>query len=469
MLMHSSKISFLALLLLLSYLGHSQTYFANGSARSLGNGCYKLTDAADWQLGSVWYADKLDLKKDFDLEFDLNFGTKDDGADGIVFVMQTLGNKALGVAGGGIGFEGFSPSLGVEFDDWDNTNFGDLSSDHIAIFKNGSVDHKSNNALTDPVSALANSGNIEDGQNHLVRITWNASLKLFEVWFDCVKRQSITLDIENTIFKGESLVYWGFTSATGGSNNNHVVCLRDDILTQDTFYVCQGEKIELNTRESDNNDYVWTPNLYLSDNTLQNPICSSTVPITYFVNYTDKCGNKLTDTIHVGVVNKPDLGDLEDISLCADEKLNLNIDNEYGTVLWNGRSRESFELLNYEGTLSIKSSNSCGADSTDLEVSVIDCTCDLWFPNVFTPNKDGLNDEFGPVDICSNLKEYNLSVYNRWGEKVFEANDLSEFWDGSRNKKQSVDGVYFWVAKWIGSVNGQEVETLVSGSLDLIR
>lgn len=83
---------------------YGQSYFANGNARALGGNCYQLTGSIDWQLGSVWYADPIDLSKDFDLEFYLNFGDKDDGADGIVFVMQDVSNKAIGKSGGGLVF-----------------------------------------------------------------------------------------------------------------------------------------------------------------------------------------------------------------------------------------------------------------------------------------------------------------------------------------------------------------------------
>ncbi len=48
----------------------AQSYYANGDAKSIGGTCYQLTDSKDWQLGSVWYADKLNLSNDFDLELE---------------------------------------------------------------------------------------------------------------------------------------------------------------------------------------------------------------------------------------------------------------------------------------------------------------------------------------------------------------------------------------------------------------
>lgn len=451
-------------------MSRGQTYFANGDAKSIGGSCYQLTTASDWQFGSVWYADKLDLNKNFDLEFDLNFGSKDDGADGIVFVLQTKGNTAIGASGGGIGFEGFSPSLGVEFDDWQNVDLGDPPSDHIAIFKNGSVNHNGGSIVSKAVSAMVNSGNIEDGANHLVRITWDPTSNLLEVWFDCIKRQRVIIDMVHSIFNGEHQVFWGFTSATGGSNNTHIVCLRDNILVQDSFYMCEGERIVLNARESGNNQYVWSPNVYLSDHTIQQPICDSPEPITYYVDYTDRCGKRVQDTIHVGVMEPPELSDLQDMVSCVDEKISLSVPNQYGTVLWNNDFEgETFELLNYEGPVFVKSRNICGSDSIEFNVSLNDCICDMWFPNVITPNQDGLNEEFGPQDICTQLTTYELSVYNRWGEKVFQTADVNQFWSGLNSTKNVVSGAYFYVVTWSNLKNGETIEHTQKGVVHVIQ
>ena len=53
-------------------------------------------------------------------------------------------------------------------------------------------------------------------------------------------------------------------------------------------------------------------------------------------------------------------------------------------------------------------------------------------PNAFTPNSDGLNDVFLPVTICP-IKEYRMLIFNRWGEKLFESNDINYGWDGKKN------------------------------------
>lgn len=77
--------------------------------------------------------------------------------------------------------------------------------------------------------------------------------------------------------------------------------------------------------------------------------------------------------------------------------------------------------------------------STSNEVQTVpDMT--IFIPNAFTPNNDGLNDVFGAVG--EGIKDYHLIIYNRWGEKVFESNDVNNKWDG-KYKGESVElGTY---------------------------
>lgn len=60
----------------------------------------------------------------------------------------------------------------------------------------------------------------------------------------------------------------------------------------------------------------------------------------------------------------------------------------------------------------------------------------LFFPTAFTPNGDGLNDTFKPGGI--GMKTYHLTIYNRWGQKIFETDNIEEGWDGTY-KGETVD------------------------------
>jgi gliding motility-associated-like protein len=66
----------------------------------------------------------------------------------------------------------------------------------------------------------------------------------------------------------------------------------------------------------------------------------------------------------------------------------------------------------------------------------------IWVPNSFSPNGDGLNDVFKPQ--AQKIRDYELTVYNRWGERVFQSAKVSEGWDGTFEGKQAQPGVYLY-------------------------
>ncbi|MCX7954309.1 MAG: gliding motility-associated C-terminal domain-containing protein [Bacteroidales bacterium] len=69
----------------------------------------------------------------------------------------------------------------------------------------------------------------------------------------------------------------------------------------------------------------------------------------------------------------------------------------------------------------------------------------LEVPNVFTPNNDGINDVF--IVHGESIKEFNAIIYNRWGRKIYEWNDINKGWDGKIDGIEASDGVYYIVIK----------------------
>jgi len=89
------------------------------------------------------------------------------------------------------------------------------------------------------------------------------------------------------------------------------------------------------------------------------------------------------------------------------------------------------------------SENGCvGTDSLNVTV---DQQYNLWIPTAFSPNKDGINDAIGIA--TRGIKKLDVfRIYNRWGEKVYETNNLESSWDGSYNGVPQAAGVYMFYA-----------------------
>ena len=230
----------------------AQNYHLNGSAVRENCNCYTLTQSIGSLSGSVWNVNKINLNSPIDFNFSVYLGTKDtDGADGIAFVLQPISTN-IGVMGGGLGFEGVIPSIGITIDTYQNNTLNDPSEDHIAIQRNGDLNHTSANNIAGPVTALAGSSNIEDGNWHKLRVVWNPTNKLLKAYMDGVERLSVNIDLVGTVFGNDPMVFWGFTASTGGLNNLQRVCTELDpqIKNIDNINTCFGTPIQLTDSSS---------------------------------------------------------------------------------------------------------------------------------------------------------------------------------------------------------------------------
>jgi gliding motility-associated-like protein len=68
----------------------------------------------------------------------------------------------------------------------------------------------------------------------------------------------------------------------------------------------------------------------------------------------------------------------------------------------------------------------------------------LYVPNSFTPNGDGKNELFYIKGNSIDTENFLLRIYNRWGELLFETNDINQGWDGTHNGKPVQTGTYIW-------------------------
>jgi len=217
------------LLITLTFFIHysiTAQYTVNGNASKDNCHCYTLTPNSFNNSGSVWNDIKINLSQSFDFSFDINLGCDDAGADGIVFVLQPI-STSVGTSGGGLGFLGVSPSVGVTIDTWQNADAGsnDPFYDHIAIQLNGNIDHQNlTNNIAGPVTALQGNDNIEDCKWHTLRIQWDATTKKLTAYIDGALRVSVVKDFITDVFGGNPLVFWGFTGSTGGARNLQQFC-----------------------------------------------------------------------------------------------------------------------------------------------------------------------------------------------------------------------------------------------------
>jgi hypothetical protein len=169
----------------------------------------QLTAGGYRQAGSAWATEKVDITQSFGTTFKVYLHHGEPGADGVAFLVQGVGPRALGGWGGGLGDRGIRNSVAVEFDTFQNTP--DPSSNHLAVVLGGNPDRH---------LALAESSVPLFGKPFLARVQYDAPTQNVKVYVKSLKAKAVeqlmldqTVDLPATVGAGSAWV--GFTGATG--------------------------------------------------------------------------------------------------------------------------------------------------------------------------------------------------------------------------------------------------------------
>jgi gliding motility-associated-like protein len=136
--------------------------------------------------------------------------------------------------------------------------------------------------------------------------------------------------------------------------------------------------------------------------------------------------------------------------------------------LSNPKGIKTIAKPNNTTTYTVIVTDSYGCKEFDtLTISVLDVICDepyIFIPNAFSPNKDNNNDVLYVRGKL--LTDIHLAIFDRWGEKVFETNDIKKGWDGTFKGKPCEPGIYVYYleATCLGQIN-----YFKKGNVTLIR
>lgn len=160
----------------------------------------------------------------------------------------------------------------------------------------------------------------------------------------------------------------------------------------------------------------------------------------------NECDTLITFTLDISVIDKMLIADPAEPYQCNEIEVFVTPDNDNCTYLWeNGETGSSvIDTILQDTTYSVTITDENGCtDVETLTVPVILPNCDesdVFIPNAFSPNNDGVNDVFIPRSNF--IKEVNFIVYSRWGETVFETTQLNTGWDGTFNGDELAPDVY---------------------------
>jgi hypothetical protein len=169
----------------------------------------RLTDGGYRQAGSAWSMQPVDLTESFETRFTAHLRSGKRGADGIAFVTQGEGPRALGGWGGGLGYRGIRNSVAVEFDIFQNRP--DPSSNHVAVALAGNPDG---------YAAAAEASTPLYGKPFQVRVTYDADQWRLQVHVRALTAgatEELMLDQQVSLSRrtGTTTGWIGFTGSTG--------------------------------------------------------------------------------------------------------------------------------------------------------------------------------------------------------------------------------------------------------------
>lgn len=266
----------------------------------------------------------------------------------------------------------------------------------------------------------------------------------------------------NTLFSTDSIVYvsdtinnWYYLHTPFGNDSLYLIIKPTPYLTamNDTT-VCIGNEIKL-TANSNAESLTWYNN-----DILINPLVNKEG--TYKV-IAQKNGCKTTDSVNIKAINLPNVF-ISDLQICTannqDAIINLPLNYFYYWPQFNdslfSRTIDTAGCYNFI----VNDINNCNSLSKFCVEDI--CSPKLFVPDAFVPS--GVNKTFKPVFSYVNKTQWQ--VYNRWGQMVFEANNINQEWDGKYNNQPCEAGLYLFTITYEG-FDGKEIRE--KGSITLIR
>jgi gliding motility-associated-like protein len=278
--------------------------------------------------------------------------------------------------------------------------------------------------------------------------------------------------------------YFAVLKVTGGNGCEDLVQLSFEVpippLQQfdNQLLICPGDSVELFPGANSNFLYTWVPSDGMVSPTLPNPIVSPTATTEYMVTITDaqsictRIGNVLVEIVDINnlaLTATPSV-----IYVGESTQLNATFSGAEGFVWTPSNTLSANNIANPIAspidtttyTVVVQTSTKCMPTAT-ITISVINPLCDepyFFFPTGFSPNDDGENDILRLEGRF--IQEVYWVIYNRWGQKVFEADTPDDAWDGTYKNQPQPSETYGYYLRVV-CPNGQVTEK--KGNVTLFR
>ena len=213
------------------------------------------------------------------------------------------------------------------------------------------------------------------------------------------------------------------------------------------------------------NGYAWS-----TGDSIPNILVAN--PGTYSVTATDICDNEITQSITFTEEDLPIEAESVEIAqnndgFCTTNMVTLSaiVTGEFTGIEWStGETTNQISVPADGQSVTVTALDECGNKTATIESVTVD-NATIRFPNIFFPGATGVdiipeNLEFGAYtdtlsadETYEAIQNYELHIFNRWGQEVFTSNDVLDRWNGRLDDGQSdndfhLPDVYIWYALW---------------------
>ena len=230
--------------------------------------------------------------------------------------------------------------------------------------------------------------------------------------------------------------------------------------------ICPGDTAIIWASGGEN--YDWYPNIYLNNPHDSMTNAMPTNPMTYYCQITDEFGCETVLSTYIDLFIEPTLTVSPTVYGFVGDTTLISADGD-GTIQWSPPQYINCIYCadalvsppnNFTYTATLTDANSCKV-SKDILINYDPL---IFVPNTFTPDDDEFNNTF--YAVINNVSEFQMLIFNRWGEIVFQSENIDQHWTGDYNGHKALDDVYIWKIKY-KDLNGINYELI--GHITLLR
>ncbi len=225
--------------------------------------------------------------------------------------------------------------------------------------------------------------------------------------------------------------------------------------------ICNGEAVLFNL------DTITAPMVWQNGATTNQYSATSAEMVKVTVDFPNGCQGK--DSVNVTVGTEVTLYEVNDTTLCEGEWVQYTLGPAGFVYEWSNGEFGPELLIVDSGAYTVTATSTCNVVEDTITVNIEQCNCEVFMPNAFSPNGDGVNDLFKGYADCDRVTDYLLEVFDRWGALAYTTRDFDEGWDGTMSNNLCISGVYVYQVSYVQTINGRKYIQHKKGSVVLLK